>query len=534
MCKYLTRGEGGGGIGLHPCARQQQRQQEVAGDDTEFWDFRGLKLPQADAGPSPHPRRAPRTPLPLQGCLLGEAPASTDGAQSTVGPPKIESLSGESVRANEVCLWLGIMSNVAGSIIYQRRRLQQRHIHWEHRLAPGRDRSGRRALQKLEALQRSTQQSRVLATKHQGKGVSRRRSEVTPSRSPQQRAMGTLGGRNHRRDRNIARGREVGLLGDGEGLFFFMGIRKCHQHTALKLGEPSCLAKDKHRLAGGSVPATLGGFRPWWGTVLSPASWDTCENILHIQMSLPTAHGDGPLAGLGCGSCRRSGTVGWKDAATISCSGDGGVSPRGGGRAASGLLGQEETTSEQEGFAPRLVTGLPQPSCTLLWRRYKSLLPQGRGQGGWKRSCGSIHVRSSSSGGANGCPTVCVPGGLSPAWAHPGAAAGDGEVRQAPLVAGGPFPSPTLGCLQACFPSPLSPPGLPPPLRFGAVPPVYSKTSRLLNQERGDKETPRAVCHPTRHPRGRSCCITPAGMGGQREWSPRAPPLLPQPHRHTG
>lgn len=101
------------------------------------------------------------------------------------GPLKIKSLSGESVGANEVCLCLGIMSNVAGSIIYQRRRLQQCHIHWEHRLAPGRDGSGRRALEKLEALQRSIQESCVLATKHQGKGVSMRESEVTASGSPQ-------------------------------------------------------------------------------------------------------------------------------------------------------------------------------------------------------------------------------------------------------------------------------------------------------------------------------------------------------------
>lgn len=76
-----------------------------------------------------------------------------------VGPLKIKSLSGESVRASEVCLCPGIMSNIAGSIIYQRRRLQQCHIHREQ-LVPGRDRSGRRALKKLEALQRSTQELR--------------------------------------------------------------------------------------------------------------------------------------------------------------------------------------------------------------------------------------------------------------------------------------------------------------------------------------------------------------------------------------
>lgn len=85
-------------------------------------------------------------------------------------------------------------------------------------------------------------------------------------------------------------------------------------------------------------------------------------------------------------------TAGRKDATPISRSGDGGVSPQGGGRAASGLLGQEQTTSEQEGFAPRLALGVPKGSCALLPRRCKSLLPQGRGQGGWRRSCGSIHV----------------------------------------------------------------------------------------------------------------------------------------------
>lgn len=55
------------------------------------------------------------------------------------GPLKIKSLSEQSIRANEVCLRLGSVSNIAGSIIYQRRRLQQCHIQWEHRLAPERD-----------------------------------------------------------------------------------------------------------------------------------------------------------------------------------------------------------------------------------------------------------------------------------------------------------------------------------------------------------------------------------------------------------
>lgn len=84
----------------------------------------------------PHPPTAGATHPAARAGLPHETPASADGAQSMAGPPKTESLSGESVRANEVCLLLGIMSNIAGSIIYQRRWLQQRHIHWEHRLAP--------------------------------------------------------------------------------------------------------------------------------------------------------------------------------------------------------------------------------------------------------------------------------------------------------------------------------------------------------------------------------------------------------------
>lgn len=38
---------------------------------------------------------------------------------------------------------------------------------------------------------------------------------------------------------------------------------------------------------------------------------------------------------------------------------DGAGSPRGAGRAALVLLGQEQTTLEQEGFTPRLASGVP-------------------------------------------------------------------------------------------------------------------------------------------------------------------------------
>ena len=131
------------------------------------------------------------------------------------------------------------------------------------------------------------------------------------------------------------------------------------------------------------------------------------------------------------------------------------MSPQGGGRAAPVLLGQEQTTPEQEGSAPQLALGVPWASCTLLPRRCKSLLLQGRGQGRWKRSCGSIHLTLVLQQRCQLCPTACVPAGLSPAWAHPAAVVGDGEAVQAPFVAGGPFPSSTLRCLQAHFPSPL-------------------------------------------------------------------------------
>lgn len=80
-----------------------------------------------------------------------------------------------------------------------------------------------------------------------------------------------------------------------------MGIRKCHQHTAPKLG--SGAARQRTSIAWlESVPATPGGFRPRWGTLLSPASWDTCEITLHVQMSPPTAVGPAPWLGSAAGA----------------------------------------------------------------------------------------------------------------------------------------------------------------------------------------------------------------------------------------
>jgi len=278
-------------------------------------------------------------------CLLGETSASTAGAQSTAGPLKIKRLSGKSVRANGVCLWLGILSNVAGSLIYQRRRLQQCHIHWERQLAPGRDRSGRRALEKLEAPQRSTQESCILARNHEEKGISMGGSEVTPSRSPQQRTTDTLQGRNCRRDRNIGRGREVSLLGHGEG-WLSMGIRKCHQHTVLKLH-----SKGPPSLGCRFLPCHV-------GRIQTPPGHHLVSCIVaHLREQPPrpaiTSHrpGDGPHGrghqGLQA-SRRRAGRTVMPGQALRGQRGD----PWGGGRAAAVSLGKEQTRRSRRGSQP--------------------------------------------------------------------------------------------------------------------------------------------------------------------------------------
>lgn len=165
----------------------------------------------------------------------------------------------------------------------------------------------------------------------------------------------------------------------GMGKFFY-GHQKVPPAHSPKTGEWGFTAKDQHRLAGedsdptGASPCLLHR-----GTPVSTSSRSRCH--------LPPPWGQSP----GWAWLQELQTVGQKDATTISRAGDGEVSPQGGGRAASGLLGQEQTTSE-EGFAARLALGVPEASCTLLPRRRRSLLPQGRGQGGWTWSCGSIHV----------------------------------------------------------------------------------------------------------------------------------------------
>lgn len=80
----------------------------------------------------------------------------------------------------------------------------------------------------------------------------------------------------------------------------FYGYWKVPPARGPKTGEQGCTAKDQHRLAGESVPAARGRFRLRWHAVFSPASWDTCENILHVQPSPPAATGMVPVAE-GCG-----------------------------------------------------------------------------------------------------------------------------------------------------------------------------------------------------------------------------------------
>lgn len=167
-----------------------------------------------------------------------------------------------------------------------------------------------------------------------------------------------------------------------------MGVRKCHQHTAPKLGSGAARQST-------SIAWLESLSLPCWEDP-DPAEAPSC--LLHpgtpvrtssmSRCHLPPLWGQSPGWAPPWELQTSRQTVGRKDATTISRTRDGGVSPQSGGRAASGLLAQN--TSEQV-FAPRLALGVPQASCTLLPRRCKSLLPQGRGQGRWNQSC-SIHV----------------------------------------------------------------------------------------------------------------------------------------------
>lgn len=284
-------------------------------------------------------------------------------------------------------------------------------------------------------------------------------------------------------------------LGMGKG-GFFNGYWKVPPARGPKTGEQGCTAKDQHRLAGESVPAARGRFRLRRRAVFSPASWDTCENVLHVQPSPPAATGMVPVAE-GCGD--------WLGSAD----GAAGIPVESGAErfsmSASVLLGQDQTKPEQEGFAPRLALGVPWVSCILLPRRGKSLLPQGRGQGSWKRSCGSIHLTLVLQQRCQRCPTARVPAGLSPAWAHPGAVASDGEAVAGTARGRGAISKPHARVFPGAFPQPSASPEAGArgarrrgckQLRFGAVLSVYSKTSHVLNEEQGDKETPRARRHP--------------------------------------
>lgn len=134
---------------------------------------------------------------------------------------------------------------------------------------------------------------------------------------------------------------------------------------------------------------------------------------------------------------------GWKDAASINWTRDRGVSPWGGQSMALGLQGQEQTTLEPS----QLALGVPQASCALLLMRCKSLFLQGRDQGRWKWSCSSVLSSMEMPTVSHG---VC-PDGAEPCLGTSRVVMSDGE---ASINAEGPFPSPTLGCLQTLFPSP--------------------------------------------------------------------------------
>lgn len=312
--------------------------------------------------------------------------------------------------------------------------------------------------------------------------------------------MGTLRGRNCRRGRNIAHGLEAGLLGDGEGWGFFTGIGKCHQHAAPKLGSRAVqqrtsiawLESPSLPRGDGSDSAGTPSFLLHRGTPVRTSSTSSHPLLLPPGWSpWPRAVGTGWARPPELQASRwRAGRKGFAMSASV-------------------LLGQEQTTPEQEGFAPWLALGVPRVSCILLPRRGKSLLPQGRGQGSWKRSCGSIHLTLVLQQRCQRCPTARVPAGLSPAWAHPGAVASDGEAVAGTARGCGAISKPHARVFPGAFPQPSASPEAGArgarrrgckQLRVGATLSVYSKTSHVPNEEQGDKETPRAAHLPARYP----------------------------------
>lgn len=84
--------------------------------------------------------------------------------------------------------------------------------------------------------------------------------------------------------------------------------------------------------------------------------------------------------------------------------------------------------------------------------------------------------------------------GAEPCWSTSRVLVGDGEATQVSLVDRGPFPSPTLGCLQSLFPSSF-PPWMQMALLWSCALGL-SKTSHVLNREQGDKETSQASPGP--------------------------------------
>lgn len=211
-----------------------------------------------------------------------------------------------------------------------------------------------------------------------------------------------------------------------------MGIRKCQQHTGPQNWGLGLHSKGPSSLDWRACPCHAEGFRSCWSIALSPTS---SENILHEQMSLPTTMGTNP----GHGSCRHPS----RQRVERCCQHQLDQGQRGDQSMALGLQGQEQTTLEPS----QLALGVPQASCALLLMRCKSLFLQGRDQGRWKWSCSSVLSSMEMPTVSHG---VC-PDGAEPCLGTSRVVMSDGE---ASINAEGPFPSPTLGCLQTLFPSP--------------------------------------------------------------------------------
>lgn len=263
-----------------------------------------------------------------------------------------------------------------------------------------------------------------------------------------------MGARNHRRGRNIACECQVSLLGDGEGWLFY-GHQKVPPTHGPRTGEQGLHSKGQALLGCRLCPCHTRRIQTPLGHRLCLLHCGTSVRTSSMsRCHLPPPWGQSPAwapatgaADSGAERCHYHHPDRWWMG-----------EPLGGWESHIGAAGPGTNHDGAGGVCT--LAGFKGPTDILHFAPEEMQISPSPGQR--PRQMGTeLQQHPCNAHPSVEMPTVSCSAAvqLSPTWAHPGVAVGDGEATKAALVPGWLFPSATLRCLQACFPSPTPPPG---------------------------------------------------------------------------